>query len=221
MPISPSGWGRFVAGGTGSTWVFFVPACVVLLFVVDAFLPPYYSPDYAKIVPAVDVGLLVVLGLIWYFVIGRIPRRLRVRDVRRQIQGPSVAHGVQGRFGWLAFFDRGEGAARRPAAVTTVVATAAGLEFWGGPVGGSSPLRTVPWPAVASVSAGRRGALDLEFNHGGNQTHPASAEAPDRASFTVLSDRWLAGAGMSKAELAGFIDRLRRLSDVTPKPVNG
>ena len=48
MPISPSGWGRFVAGGTGSTWVFFVPACVVLLFVVDAFLPPYYSPDYAK-----------------------------------------------------------------------------------------------------------------------------------------------------------------------------
>jgi hypothetical protein len=221
MPISPSGWGRFVAGGTGSTWVFFVPACVVLLFVVNAFLPPYYSPDYVKIVPAIDVGLLALLGLIWYFVIGRIPRRLRVRDVRHQIQGASTAYGVQGRFGWLAFFDRREDVAPRPAAVTTVVATADGLEFWGGPVGGSSPIRIVPWSAVASVSAGRRGALDLEFNHEGIQTRPAASEVPDRASFTVLSDRWFAGAGMSKAELAGFIDRLRRLSEATPKPVNG
>lgn len=154
-PHSKNGY-SFVAPIFDALWLFYPPVAVVTeigLWVLLSALVPTLSTADSYLVGG---GWFLLLALLWYFVIARIPDRVRLASIRRQILADRFAIAVRATRSaqlWIAETMRGYGITGRVPLGLALVAAPTRLEVWMGPQTDPEPVAVVAWSDVHAVEA--------------------------------------------------------------------
>ena len=137
-------------------WLFYPLIAVVteiaLWVVLSATIPKFpASANYF-----VAAGWFLLLALLWYFVLARMPDRVRVAAIRRQVPADRLvvaARATRSAEIWIAESMRQHGRRGRVPVGIALVATPTRLEVWMGPQTDPGPVATVNWVDVDSITA--------------------------------------------------------------------
>lgn len=174
--------GRFVAPGFGAPWTFYPVVAVfggiAIYVILQATVP--------TIEPVVLIWLVlawwVLVALLWYFVIGRIPDRIRVSTLRKQCPEAALVRGVHlGRTTqlWIVATIRSTRARRPSQFGVAVVSTETELQFWMGSASDPAPVATLRWRDVSSVTT--RGSAGIRIHIGSDNS---------ALDFRVVNTSW-------------------------------
>jgi len=185
--------GRGAAGGLGSLWPLLIPAELMGVAVAA----------FARAQWWVFVVVIVALAALWYFVIAKIPGQMRVRTIRRSVPGAIVFSArIDGfEFARTTNATKPLMSGRARVGGTAVVATAADIQLWRGPVGNPFPARAFAWASIATIDASRqRGELAIVLSDG------------DSVLVRPVNDRPFLPTYMSGAARRRLVGRLIGLS---------
>jgi len=135
--------------GRGVAWAFFVPITVISIWAIDGILNWTGS---ATATTEGSASLATALGcfVLWYFVVGRVPNWIAVRNVRSETSGAALVYGAdvftQPRRS-LRFVARFE-----QAGANAVVFSASGIQLWGGKRDDIRPIATWDWAQVGTIA---------------------------------------------------------------------
>jgi hypothetical protein len=148
------GLARGAARGLGSLWPLLIPAVVIGFVVAALFRAQWWA----------FVIVLVALVALWYFVVARIPGRLRVRAIRRSVPGAIVFSArIDGfEFARTTTATKPIRSGRPRVGGTAIVASATDIQLWRGPIGNSYSAREFDWSTISAIEpSGRRGELAI------------------------------------------------------------
>lgn len=137
------------SGGHGIPWLFYVPAVLVGILTTNDVIASF-TPHPAEIIGIADGAVFIALSCLWYFVLGRLPNLLLVRNIRKQVPSARDVFGAEflnatgGHRGVIAQFG-----GSRP---TALVVLSDGLQAWAGSGDSARPVRTWSWESFDEIS---------------------------------------------------------------------
>lgn len=188
-------------GGRGVAWLFLFPAIIVLAIAVDTSVEWDWPGGRSQEVDA-NIATAVICLLLWYFVIGRIPNRASVRNVRRQVADEVVVFGADI---LTAPHRSARFLARFNGAVPNVfVASDTGIQFWTGKGDSARPVATWRWEAVGAIELVDEGVSPfIAVTTSGNSV-PYILTLCENRTFSTLRIR-----GKARARVGGQLEGLR------------
>jgi hypothetical protein len=150
---TPLNVARSVSSGTrGVPWLLFIPALLIAFWIANSTPQPPILIRRSDWLIILDLGIFVVLFLVWYFVFARIPVTLQVRNVRRQVSDAVLVSGVILVSVAEDAIWRGRTREFHRAGANVIVATRSDLQFWGGTGDNARPLLSIEWPRIESIA---------------------------------------------------------------------
>jgi hypothetical protein len=196
-----NGTARAIAsGGRGIAWLFLIPGTLVAIYTADSIMS-WHGREPSLQQSAVNLAVIVVCVALWYFVIGRLPNRRFVNNVRHET--PEAAQ----TFGADVFTRPGRSTrvtARFSGSVPNVLSVSrSGLQLWAGHGDTAGPVQTWRWKDIGPISAEGDGWSSLI-------SIPTTDTLP--LSFRLVENRWLAPLrvrGRARARVIAELEALR------------
>ena len=195
-----------VAQSLASVWLWFPFAlafCMLVLFELDTTL---WDRNRTAAGAWPYIVCAVVVLLLWYFVIARIPDRVRSADVRGQVGADSLVAGVRLNRQALEWLNevRRESRDQPPSNWGSVLsATATDLQFWMGPARDSTPVGIIPWSSIESIASSPTSRTLIRVSMVGASA--IELRAVDQRRFAPIIAR-----ARARAELVDKLELLRR-----------
>lgn len=168
IPHSKEGY-QIVAPGFDKPWLLYpvaaVCGAVAVWIVVAAVLRLHSTALFGWVV----LGWFVITAVLWYFIIGRIPDRMRVAAIRAQVPSTALILAARPRHSaevWVGETMRSLHIRGRVPIGMVLVTTPHRLEVWMGMASAPGPVAFINWADVGAISVRPSHGGDVRFELG-------------------------------------------------------